>query len=75
MNCPSEGTPYASHQIASVCRTTRALDSRFEVTGLGTVVPEDMRRLGSNPVATFAARCQDGSSPPQGPNRRIALTP
>jgi len=29
---------------------TRAKDSRFEVTGAGTVAPEDMRRLGSNTV-------------------------
>ncbi len=35
---------------ASVCRTDARKRPRLEVTGAGTVAPEDMRRLGSNPV-------------------------
>jgi len=40
--------------------STRAKDSRFEVTGARSVAPEDMRRLGSNKVVPICH--QKGSS-------------
>ena len=40
----------AEFENASVCRIDAQNGYRFEVTGAGTVAPEDMRRLGSNTV-------------------------
>jgi hypothetical protein len=37
-----------------VCRNDAQKDSQSEETGLGTVVPEDMRQLGSHPVVPTA---------------------